>query len=72
MWSLPLREEHMLGVFQNRVLRRIFGTKRDEVTGAWKKLHNEELHNLYSSPNQVKEDEMDRACSTNGAQYKCM
>jgi hypothetical protein len=38
-------------VFENRVLRRIFGPKRDEVTGEWKKLHNEELHNLYSSPN---------------------
>jgi hypothetical protein len=37
-------------VFENRVLRRIFGTKRDEVTGGWRKLHNEELHNLYSSP----------------------
>jgi hypothetical protein len=48
---------------------RIFGPNRKEVTGAWRKLHNEELHNLYSSPNiidQVKEDEMGRACSTNG------
>jgi hypothetical protein len=44
-WSLPLREEHRLGVFENRVLR-IFGPKRDEVTGSWRKLHNEELHNL--------------------------
>jgi hypothetical protein len=44
-WSLTLREEHRL-----RVLRRIFGPKRDEVTGGWRKLHNEELHNLYSSP----------------------
>jgi hypothetical protein len=47
-WSLTLREEHRLGVFENRVLRRIFGKKRDEVTGGWRKLHNEELHNLYS------------------------
>jgi hypothetical protein len=39
-----------LRVFENRVLRRIFGPKRDEVTGGWRKLHNEELHNLYSSP----------------------
>jgi hypothetical protein len=49
-WSLALREEHRLRVFENRVLRRIFGPKRDEVTGEWRKLHNEELHNLYSSP----------------------
>jgi hypothetical protein len=48
-WSLTLREEHRLRVFENRVLRRIFGSKRDEVTGGWRKLHDEELHNLYSS-----------------------
>jgi hypothetical protein len=41
-------------VFENRVLRRIFGPKRDEVTGEWRKLHNEELHDLYSSPNIVR------------------
>jgi hypothetical protein len=41
-------------VFENRVLRRIFGPKRDEVTGDWRKLHNEELHNLYSSPNRIR------------------
>jgi hypothetical protein len=46
--SLTLREEHRLRVFENRVLR-IFGPKRDEMTGGWRKLHNEELHNLYSS-----------------------
>jgi hypothetical protein len=45
-WSLTLREEHSLRVFENRVLRIIFGPKRDEVTGEWRKLHNEELHNL--------------------------
>jgi hypothetical protein len=46
-WSLTLREEHGLRVLEeNRVLRRIFGPKRDEVTGDWRKLHNEELHNL--------------------------
>jgi hypothetical protein len=50
-WSLTLREEHRLRVFENRMLRRIFGPKRDEVTGYCRKLHNEELHNLYSSPN---------------------
>jgi hypothetical protein len=49
-WSLTLREEHRLRVFQNRVLRGIFGPKRDEVTGEWRKLHSGELHNLYSSP----------------------
>jgi hypothetical protein len=41
-------------VFENRVLRRIFGSKRDEVTGDWRKLHNEELHNLYSSPSIIR------------------
>jgi hypothetical protein len=45
-WSLTSREEHRLGMFKNRVLRRIFGPKRDEVTGEWRKLHNEELHDL--------------------------
>jgi hypothetical protein len=52
-WSFTLREEHRLRVFQNRVLRRIFGPKRDEVTGEWMKLHNEELHILYSSQNII-------------------
>jgi hypothetical protein len=47
-WSPKLREEHRLPMFENRVLRRIFRLKRDEVTGGWRKLHNEELHNLYS------------------------
>jgi hypothetical protein len=52
-WSLTLREEHRLRVFENRVLRRIFGLKRDEVTGGCRKLHNE-LHNLYSSPSIIR------------------
>jgi hypothetical protein len=47
-WSLILREEYKVRVFENRVLRGIFGAKRDEVTGGWRKLHYEELHNLYS------------------------
>ena len=50
-WSLALREERSLRVFENRVLRRIFGPKRDEVKEVWRKLHNEELNDLYSSPN---------------------
>ena len=50
-WSLTLREECRLRVFENRVLRRIFGPKRDEVTREWRKLHNEELSDLYCSPN---------------------
>jgi hypothetical protein len=53
-WSLTLREEQILGVFENRMLRRIFGPKRDEVTGEWRKLHNEELHDLYSSPSIIR------------------
>jgi hypothetical protein len=56
-----IREEHTLRVFENRVLRRIFGPKRDEVTGEWRKTHNEKLHNLYSSPyiiRQVKSGRM--------------
>jgi hypothetical protein len=55
-WSLTLREEHRLRVFENRILRRIFGSncKRDEVTGKWRNLHNEEIHILYCSPNIIK------------------
>jgi hypothetical protein len=48
------REEHKLRVFENRVLRRVFGPKSDGVTRGWRKLHNEELHNLYSSPSIVR------------------
>jgi len=52
-WSLILREERRLRVFENRVLRGIFGPRREEVTGKWRKLHNEELNDLYCSPNIV-------------------
>jgi len=53
-WSLTLKEERRLRVFENRVLRRIFGPKRDEVTGEWRKLHNVTLNDLYCSPNIVR------------------
>jgi hypothetical protein len=70
--SLTLREEHRLRVFKNRVLRRIFGPKRDEVTGGWRKLHG-----LYSSPSivksdQSKEDEMGGACGAHGGGKGCI
>jgi hypothetical protein len=54
-WSLMLREEHRQRVFENRILTRIFGPKREEVMGEWRKLHNEELHNLYSSPDIIRQ-----------------
>jgi hypothetical protein len=54
-WSVTLREEHRLRVFGNRVLRGIFGPKGDDVTGEWRKLHNGELHDLYSSPDIIRQ-----------------
>jgi hypothetical protein len=54
-WSLTLREEHRLRVFENRVLRRIFGTERNELMGEFRELHNRELHNLYSSPDIIRQ-----------------
>ncbi|KAJ4438956.1 hypothetical protein ANN_14910 [Periplaneta americana] len=53
-WTLTLREEQRLRVFENKILRKIFGAKRDEVTGEWRKLHNTELHALYSSPDIIR------------------
>jgi hypothetical protein len=53
-WSLTLREERRLRVFENRMFRRVIGPKRDEATGVWRKLHNEELNDLYSLPNTVR------------------
>jgi hypothetical protein len=52
--SLTLREGHRLRVFENKVLRRIFGHKREEVVGGWRRLHNEEVHNLYDSSNIIR------------------
>jgi hypothetical protein len=54
-WPLTLREEHRLRVFENRVLRRTFGPNRDEVMGEWKKLHSGDFHNLYSSPDIIRQ-----------------
>jgi hypothetical protein len=53
-WSLTIREDHRLREFKNRTLRRIFGPKRGEIIGGWRKLRNEEPHNLYSSPNIIR------------------
>jgi hypothetical protein len=69
--SLTLREEHRLRVFEKWVLRRIFGLRRDEVTGGQKRLHDEELDDLvllskYNWNDQVKEDDVGRACTTSG------
>jgi hypothetical protein len=71
--SLALMEEYKLRVLQNRVLMRIFGPKRDDVID-WRKLHNEKLHNLYSSPSIIRRssqgDKMDRACSMHEGEKK--
>jgi hypothetical protein len=67
--AIEMRERCRLRMFENKVLRRIFGPKRDEVTGEWRRLHNKELHVLYFSPDiirVVKKTEMGRICSTYG------
>ena len=74
-WCLSLTEEWRLWELENKVLRKIFGAKRDEITGEWRKLHNAELHALYSSPNTVsnlKSTDMGRTCSTYDAIQKCI
>ena len=74
-WSLTLREECRLRVFENKVLRRIFGPKRDEVTGEWRRLHNKELYDLYFSLNIIRGLKPRKtragACSTHG-ENKCV
>ena len=67
-----LREEHRLRMFENRVLRRIFEPKGNGVTGEWRKLHNEELNSLYSSPSNVRvKNEMGGVCGTYGGRERC-
>ena len=74
--SLTLREERRLMVFENRVLRRVFGPKTDEVTRKWRKLHNEELSDLYSLPNivwvvKIKKNELGGACGAYRGGERC-
>jgi hypothetical protein len=71
-WSLTLREECRLRVFENRVLRRIFGPKRDEATGECRRLHNEELYALYSSSNILRVIKSRREHSTYGEETRCV
>jgi hypothetical protein len=76
-WPLALREEQRLRMFENRVLRRIFGPKTDEATGDWRRLRNEELNDLYSSPNIIRviksrRLEMGGACGTYGGGERCI
>jgi len=75
-WSLTLKEKRGLRMIENRVLRRLFGPKRDEVTGEWRKLHNEELNGLHCSHNSFRGDQIEKnymggACSTYGGEERC-
>jgi hypothetical protein len=72
-WSLTLREERGLRVFENRMLRRVFGPKRDEVTGEWRKLHNEELRRLtqYCAGGKIEKNEIGGACGAYGGGERC-
>jgi hypothetical protein len=71
IWSLTLREEYGLRVFQNRVLRRLFGTKRDAVTGEWRRLHKEKLNDLYSPPNIIRVNKLRRMRWAYGGKKSC-
>jgi hypothetical protein len=76
-WSLTLREEYRLRVFNNTVMRNIFGTNREEVTGDWRRLQNEELNYLFCSHNiirvnQIKKNKLSAACSMYGREEKCI
>jgi hypothetical protein len=72
-WSVILRGEHTLRMFENRVLRKIFGPKMYEGTGEWRRLHNEELNDLYLSLNIIRViNEMGGACSTCGRKKRCI
>jgi hypothetical protein len=75
-WSLTLREECRLRVFENSVLRRIFGPKREEVTGEWRRLHNKQLYAMYSSPNIIRviksRRQMGRTCGAYGVEERCI
>jgi hypothetical protein len=70
-WSVTLREERRLMVFENRVLRRMFGLKSDEVTGEWRKLHSEELRNLYIAPNIIRQIKSRRMRCVGHGKGKC-
>ena len=65
-WSLTLREERKLRVFENTVLRRIFGPRKDEVIGEWRRLHNEKINDLYCAGDKIEKNEMGWACGAYG------